>query len=311
MKKSALLMLLAALMLCGPQCLADNPFVSTTKGMVLKTANKDKKGNIVSYAVTTVANVKQTPEGTRVLLRDEEFDADGKPITAEALPQPEGTEALDEKTTATMTEQLDKLNNIETLVTADKVIIPMTEMQEIIEELKASSTDGKTPGLEFDVRMDEASYPVLPKAGQKLAPVVVSFSMTIEGRTIEVMHMTVTDRQIIGQETVTVPAGTFDCWKVSETFTTKMFMMGKETAVTESWYADGIGEVKTINYTKRGKIESYSELVSVTNPLTRHRLQQNGPYRWRYGPFSYHLRPRNRTRLRIIRRLRLFNGKKI
>jgi hypothetical protein len=65
---------------------------------------------------------------------------------------------------------------------------------------------------------------------------------------------------IVGREQVTVPAGTFDAWKVEYTFTVKARMgflpFNKSFSFTQ-WYAEGTGLVKMQNK------ESITELLSL------------------------------------------------
>ena len=63
------------------------------------------------------------------------------------------------------------------------------------------------------------------------------------------------DRRIVGTETIQTEAGSFDCFILEETMTTKVFLM-KEVEKTKSWYAYGIGLVKEITYDKNGKLIS-------------------------------------------------------
>lgn len=65
---------------------------------------------------------------------------------------------------------------------------------------------------------------------------------------------TVTNK-VVGQETVKVPAGTFQAYKVESTFTTKMNMTisGKQVSLPANsfkstvWYARGVGMVKSVS----------------------------------------------------------------
>ena len=61
--------------------------------------------------------------------------------------------------------------------------------------------------------------------------------------------------KISGKEKLTTPAGTFDCFIMEETVTTKA-MMQKEVEKTVSWYAYGVGLVKESTYDKKGKLVS-------------------------------------------------------
>ena len=71
-----------------------------------------------------------------------------------------------------------------------------------------------------------------------------------------------TERKISGKEKLTTPAGTFDCFIMEETVTTKA-MMQKEVEKTVSWYAYGVGLVKENTYDKKGKLVSTTLLNSI------------------------------------------------
>lgn len=63
------------------------------------------------------------------------------------------------------------------------------------------------------------------------------------------------DRSIAGTETIQTEAGTFDCFILDETITTKVMVM-KAVEKTRSWYAYNIGLVKEIRYDKDGNVIS-------------------------------------------------------
>ena len=75
------------------------------------------------------------------------------------------------------------------------------------------------------------------------------------------MKVTGEDRRIIGTEKVVTNAGTFDCFILEETITTKAMMM-KEVEKIRTWYSYGIGVVKEITYGKNGKVASTMVLNS-------------------------------------------------
>lgn len=259
MKKTIFLALLSAMTLLGGQCLADNPFVPTTEGMVLKTVEKDKKGKTTAYTTTVVAEVRQTPEGMQVTTMNTVYNADGKAVSAQIASDMEGGESIDQKTADMLNEQIEKFSTLQTLVTDTEVIIPMTALKDLMEDMTME-------GYKLNINMDDnATYPVSPKAGQTMPPVELSLSITVDSKEMEIMSVIIRDRHIVGKETISVPAGTFECWKVSETTDMKT-VMGTMTMLSETWYADGIGEVKSVELNKKGKIESSSELLSVTKP---------------------------------------------
>lgn len=60
--------------------------------------------------------------------------------------------------------------------------------------------------------------------------------------TVAVRGDTVISAAAVGQETVSVPAGEYvDCWKVKLTFT-----VGSTSQASYAWYADGVGQVRTV-----------------------------------------------------------------
>ena len=69
-------------------------------------------------------------------------------------------------------------------------------------------------------------------------------------------------RKISRIEKLTTPAGTFDCFVLEETVTTRA-MMQKEVEKTISWYAHGVGLVKEASYDKNGKLQSSTVLNNI------------------------------------------------
>lgn len=62
-------------------------------------------------------------------------------------------------------------------------------------------------------------------------------------------------RKVVGQETITTPAGTFDCLILEQLAETKV-LGTKQQAISKTWYAKGVGDVKTEVYSTKGKLRS-------------------------------------------------------
>ena len=71
------------------------------------------------------------------------------------------------------------------------------------------------------------------------------------------------DRKIVGTEKVETEAGTYDCFVMEETITTKALLM-KDVIKVKSWCAYGVGLVKEVNYDKNGKVTS-TVILNSTN----------------------------------------------
>lgn len=109
-----------------------------------------------------------------------------------------------------------------------------------------------------DVKI-EGNYPVFPSelsVGQDLGD--YSYTMKMMG----VSTTTKGGAKVTAKENITTPAGTFDCYKVESTSSTKaMFQTTKIN--TTSWYAKGIGVVRSETADKKGKVQTVQELVAV------------------------------------------------
>lgn len=78
----------------------------------------------------------------------------------------------------------------------------------------------------------------------------------------ETMVMNLWEAQYCGYESVTVPAGTYDCIKISYVQNVKMGTNKQKSYIT-AWYAEGIGLVKSVSADKKGKENSHTELKEV------------------------------------------------
>ena len=103
----------------------------------------------------------------------------------------------------------------------------------------------------------EGTFPSFPdelSVGQ-----VMEYSYTIK---MGVSKTTVTGKNTVAaKESVSTEAGSFDCYKVESEVNTKV-MMQKSDIKTTSWYAKGVGAVKTETYDSKGKLETSMELIA-------------------------------------------------
>lgn len=71
--------------------------------------------------------------------------------------------------------------------------------------------------------------------------------------------------KVIAKEEITVPAGTYECYVIERQYTATMLGF-KVKGSMKTWYARGIGTVKTETFDKKGKLESSQILTGVTLP---------------------------------------------
>ncbi len=90
-----------------------------------------------------------------------------------------------------------------------------------------------------------------------------NFSVRVNSNDFTLVTMTfdVTNRKVVGNETITTAAGTFDCQKVTFDFNSKVGII-KVSGSGVEWYDQDKAIVRSESYNKKGKLISYMELTS-------------------------------------------------
>ena len=103
---------------------------------------------------------------------------------------------------------------------------------------------------------------VLPnelEVGQELPDASISMSMNMAGIKMN-SNMNITNRKVVDMETITTPAGTFDCVVITQNSSGKM--MVNINSSQKTWLAEGVGMVKSEDYNKNGKLQQTTLLTS-------------------------------------------------
>ncbi|MDC8006079.1 hypothetical protein POV27_18650 [Aureisphaera galaxeae] len=130
----------------------------------------------------------------------------------------------------------------------------------------AMKMDGASMGpyQNMEVEVDASRYDIPDMdtaAGTDLAD--GTLQVTAGGGPIGLnMIVEVTNRKVEARETITTPAGDFDCLVLTQEVRTKLLVnvRGK----SKEWYSPNIGVVRTESYNKKGKMMGYSEITSIT-----------------------------------------------
>lgn len=114
-------------------------------------------------------------------------------------------------------------------------------------------------GMDVEVTGQGIELPATLSVGQELAD--ANTEVQVSSNDIKIMKMTFSqeNRKVEGQEKITTPAGTYDCYVI--TYDTTMKMLMKKTSQVKEWYAKGVGMVRQETYGKKGKLEGYTELT--------------------------------------------------
>jgi hypothetical protein len=114
-------------------------------------------------------------------------------------------------------------------------------------------------GMDVSVQADYLDLPFNPSPGDQLKD--GKLTITINGPIPMNNTISIVNRKVEKTETITTPAGTFECIKITYDVETKFGF--KITTKVEEWYAKGIGTVQSKTYNSKGKLQGYTQLTSL------------------------------------------------
>ncbi|GHU72318.1 hypothetical protein FACS189413_15220 [Bacteroidia bacterium] len=198
-------------------------FFGMKKGQVQVVATKDDKGKTTSQTRNTITAITGNKSAFAIEYQSEILDAKGNPA--------------------------DKDNP---LVLNYRVVITGGTMY-----LDMKGMFGAVPGLEgVQVSGTAMKLPTSFKVGQTLPNAEAKVKIGFITCTAQL-----TEGKVLSEESVSVEAGTFKCYKVSQKV--KSSALGIKTeGTTITYYAKGVGAVKTETIDKKGKLMSSTELIT-------------------------------------------------
>lgn len=206
----------------GQDCSAFYPF---EEGINFQITNFDKKGKVVASTDHVISSVTTSGSTTTAAINSKMKDINGELITeGEYLINCNGNEVSIDLKSLMSPDLFDQFNGMETNITGTNVVIPnnLSEGQNL-------------PDASMKMDIDMGGIPM---------------SMTV----------LMTNRKVLGKESVSTPAGTFDCYVISYTSNIKMGM--NRTGTAKQWLAKGVGMVKQEDYNKKGKVTSSTMLTA-------------------------------------------------
>lgn len=115
--------------------------------------------------------------------------------------------------------------------------------------------------MEMEMSMDNISLPDELAVGMELDEGYIK--MKIDAQMMSMNFNTrIFDRKVEAKETLDTPAGSFETYRISSQTESKTPMM-TVTTKSKTWFSEEVGMVKSENYNKRDKLESYSVLVKI------------------------------------------------
>jgi hypothetical protein len=121
--------------------------------------------------------------------------------------------------------------------------------------------------MEVTMDGDYLEIPADLEVGQNLPDGTISMQVKMAGAGMNLsdIKVNIINRKVEAEESVTTPAGTFNCVKLTYDTETDMKAMGmgrKMLFKSTDWLAEGVGVIKTESYDDKGKLMSYSLLTS-------------------------------------------------
>lgn len=225
--KTAFLLLAAISIVEAQNCTA---YIPHEKGAKLEFGSYDKKGNLEGIVKQEITDVKQSSNSTVFSIQQVMTDEKGEePVEV----------------------------NMEFECRGDVFIV---DMNSFISGEQAQSFED----MNLEINVEDLEIPNKLEPGQNLKDGKLTMSMSGDSpMAMNIFSVSVKNRKVEAKETITTPAGTFECVKLSQDIVSKTGFAITMNSV--EWYAEGVGAVKTETW-RKGKLIGYTELLKLEKP---------------------------------------------
>ncbi len=118
--------------------------------------------------------------------------------------------------------------------------------------------------MEIIMTGDNINYPSGFKVGDKLEDASINIVVKNQGVVFMNWTITISNRMVTAQESISTDAGTFQTYKLTYDLQTKTRIMTINSKAAE-WLCSGVGVIKSESYDKTGKLLAYSLLTKLKN----------------------------------------------
>lgn len=223
--KSQALLLLAFLLAVAVQAQDCSIFYPFKEGVTLEYTNYNKKGKVEGSTTSTVTTVEASGDAALAKINTVIRDEKGKEQFSGAYDV--------------------RCDNGTIIMDASNMVNPA--MQQSL------------ANMEVSIEGTELALPSTLTVGQELPDASTTIKAGSNGVTIINMTVNVTNRKVLSREELTTPAGTFNCYKITQDTDVKMMIAKTMTSI--DYYAEGVGMVRSETYDKKGNLEGYTELT--------------------------------------------------
>lgn len=116
--------------------------------------------------------------------------------------------------------------------------------------------------MQLEIEANNAmQFPSSFDIGSTLPDANIVIKVSNNGIPMFSLAVKITNRKVEAKETITTPAGSFECFKMSYDIETKTMMTMKTKGI--DWVAENVGTVRTETMDKNGKLVGYTVLESL------------------------------------------------
>lgn len=155
-------------------------------------------------------------------------------------------------------------------ITKDSIFYDTTPLNSAISDMVGNmvkQAGAAASGMKSSIESKVSSFPIKMTAGAKLPDInslTITYNMSMAGMNMSFGITTREENRIIEkQESITVPAGTFNCYKYSYdsmmSMTGMMAGKGDKEKVIE-WWNPELGLIKSETYNDKGKLQTMRQL---------------------------------------------------
>lgn len=227
--KKAILILLSAFLVSGIIAQNCEGYFPAKPGTFIEMKNYDAKGKLTGTSQQTILAVEPLPAGLSLKVKSEQFDNKDKPTYAQELG-----------------------------MRCENGVFYM-DMKNFLDP----NTMGGMKDMEMSVDGLDLEYPNLLQVGQTLKDGEININFMSGGMPIMKMSVRMYNRKVEATESITTPAGIFECYRLSYDMDVKSIM--KMTMKATQWVSRNVGAVKSESYDKNGKLVGYSLLTAFRN----------------------------------------------
>lgn len=202
-------------------------FFPMNKGSIMETTTFNEKGKSQTVSTITIQDIVSTGNGVKLSIHADIVDEKGKSVSSADYDA--------------------KCSNGSFSIDMKSMLSP--------EQLKSSKD------MTVTIEADDIVYPLDFTVGEMLKDAHLKMNVSMNNMNMPGTTIDITNRKIEGKETITTPAGSFECLKISSNIKIKN-IIGYEMKSIE-WISKGNGVIRTESY-RGDKMKGYSLLTKLS-----------------------------------------------